>query len=269
MCAKMDVADLRATYRQEMASLSRSLPERVAAVHVESVHSGPVGMRIYRPDDDTVSELLVYFFGGGFVVGDLDCEDKECRRLATDLGMRVAAVNYRLGPEHTFEAAFEDAHAACSWLREQATCLRVHRFSVAGFSAGAALAIDVAKSLDAKFQLLVAPLITLDDLPVHLSPRMARALDAFVRHARIDKGDSRICSIAHCTQSPPTCIVSFGRDLFGPANLEYARRLRALGTTVRSVHVADGEHRHWHSWTVDVSGEDAFQRSVVACRDLR
>ena len=79
--------------------------------------AGPIGARLYVPgrygrEADAPDGLLVYFHGGGFVVGDLETHDNVCRFLARQSGVRVMAVDYRLAPEHRFPAAIDDAHAA-------------------------------------------------------------------------------------------------------------------------------------------------------------
>lgn len=103
--------------------------------------------RMYRPVvADTAAPGLLYFHGGGWVIGDLDTHDAICRRLALASGRVVVAVEYRLAPEHRFPAAFEDALAAHDAMVAQATAFDIDPadLAVAGDSAGAALAAAVA-----------------------------------------------------------------------------------------------------------------------------
>jgi acetyl esterase/lipase len=88
---------------------------------------------------------LVYFHGGGFVIGDLDTHESLCRMLANASGCRVISVEYRLAPEHKFPAAVEDAYAALCWIAEHARELGIDedRVAVGGDSAGGNLSAVV------------------------------------------------------------------------------------------------------------------------------
>jgi acetyl esterase len=128
--------------------------------------------RLYVPDATRDQDaLLVYFHGGGFVVGDLDTHDNACRFLARSSGVRVVAVDYRLAPEAPFPAPLEDAVAAFRAVAEQAQELGGHptRVGVAGDSAGGNLAVGVARhclaqgGLAPAFQLLFYPWLDLAD----------------------------------------------------------------------------------------------------------
>jgi acetyl esterase len=89
--------------------------------------------------------LLVYYHGGGWVIGDLDTHDGVCRFLADYSGCRVLSIDYRLAPEHPFPAPLEDAAAAFAWAAEQADELGIdpERIAVGGDSAGANLSTAV------------------------------------------------------------------------------------------------------------------------------
>ncbi len=107
----------------------------------------PIPVRLYRPPAlQAPAPMLVFFHGGGFVVGDLDTHDGACRTLAELGGCLVAAVDYRLAPEHPFPAAVEDAWAALQWGARDAVDLGADptRLAVGGDSAGGNLAAVVA-----------------------------------------------------------------------------------------------------------------------------
>jgi acetyl esterase len=104
--------------------------------------AGAVPVRTYTPEGDAPFAGLVYFHGGGFVIGDLETHDPVCRRLAVACEAVVVAVDYRLAPEHRFPAAAEDAVAATRWVAGAAATLGIDpdRLFTAGDSAGGTLA---------------------------------------------------------------------------------------------------------------------------------
>jgi len=109
--------------------------------------AGALAYRSYAPIEAAGEPLpaLVYFHGGGFVIGDLDTHDGLCRLFANASGCRVISVEYRLAPEHKFPAAVEDAYAAASWVAEHAreSGIDPDRIAIGGDSAGANLSAVV------------------------------------------------------------------------------------------------------------------------------
>jgi acetyl esterase/lipase len=99
---------------------------------------GTIPVRVYTPQGRAPFPLLVYFHGGGWVLGDLETHDGVCRELAHGAGCVVVSVDYRLAPEHKFPAAVDDCYAATSWAATHATELGVDptRIAVGGDSAG-------------------------------------------------------------------------------------------------------------------------------------
>ena len=141
--------------------------EDVARVadHRVPVDGGEITVRAYTPVGAGPFPALVFFHGGGWVIGDLETHDGICRSLANAAGAVVASVDYRLAPEHKYPAAAEDSYAATRWVAAEARRLNVdpRRIAVGGDSAGGNLAAVV--SLMARdrggpalaFQLLVYP----------------------------------------------------------------------------------------------------------------
>jgi acetyl esterase len=140
--------------------------EPVASVEEVGI-PGPGGnlkVRIYRPEARP-GGILVYFHGGGWVVGNLDTHDAGCRALANATPCVVVSVDYRLAPEHKFPAAVEDAYAATVWAFENRAGLlgRGSRVAVGGDSAGGNLAAVVALMArergtpEVAYQLLIYP----------------------------------------------------------------------------------------------------------------
>src|SRR5262245_35399057 len=115
--------------------------------------AGAIPLRLYRgqgADSGTLQPALVYFHGGGWVIGDLESHDQVCRALANATPCIVVSVDYRLAPEHKFPAAAEDAIAATRWIAANAAKLGIdpNRLAVGGDSAGGNLAAVV--SIDAR-----------------------------------------------------------------------------------------------------------------------
>ncbi|KIZ40263.1 MULTISPECIES: alpha/beta hydrolase [Rhodopseudomonas] len=132
--------------------ISNPEPAELASVQSTSI-PGPAGeipARIYTPktlrQSDGVAPALVFFHGGGWVIGDLETHDVVCRALADDGQLIVISVDYRLAPEHKFPAAIDDAMAATAWIADHAAQLGIDatRISVGGDSAGGNLAAVVA-----------------------------------------------------------------------------------------------------------------------------
>jgi len=142
-----------AAYRSMLAAFPPlpTLDDELASVEDGSLDgpAGPLAVRVYRPHADGPLPVTVYFHGGGFVSGGLDTHDNICRRLANRSGSAVAAVAYRLAPEHRFPAAIDDALAAVHCLRARAEGLNfdASRMAVAGDSAGGNVAAVVAQLL--------------------------------------------------------------------------------------------------------------------------
>src|SRR5262249_56989958 len=115
--------------------------------------AGPRPARLYRPQSapEHGGPLLVYFHGGGFVIGDLEINDALCRRLASAAALSVISVHYRLAPEAPYPAQLDDTLAAMRWLAAHAAELDLDPdcIAISGDSAGAYLAIAATARLHA------------------------------------------------------------------------------------------------------------------------
>src|SRR5712675_91255 len=132
--------------------VSNPEPPELASVEPLTIPSpaGSIPARIYTPTElrkvNGLAPGLVFFHGGGWVIGDLDSHDVVCRKLADEGELMVVSVDYRLAPEHKFPAAVDDAIAATKWIADNAGRLGVDpsRLMVGGDSAGGNLAAVVA-----------------------------------------------------------------------------------------------------------------------------
>ena len=142
---KLGLADAR----QQMLDTSTALGDGPAVDSVaDRTIPGPTGeisVRLYKPAGKSLP-VVVFFHGGGWVIGNIDTHDGYCRSLATASNAVVVSVDYRLAPEHKFPAAAEDAYAATRWVCDHAVALggRPNSVVVAGDSAGGNLAAVVA-----------------------------------------------------------------------------------------------------------------------------
>jgi acetyl esterase len=142
-------AELRIAYERQRLTLLPQKPA-VAVTYQLSIPSdyGPIPARYYRASKDKrPCPLLVYFHGGGFMLGSLALYDTTCRRLAVAGGCAVLSVDYRLAPETPFPGAVLDAYAATHWASTHAQLLNIDpsKIAVGGDSAGGNLAAVVAQ----------------------------------------------------------------------------------------------------------------------------
>jgi acetyl esterase len=194
--------------------------------------------------------VLVYLHGGGWTMGDLDTHDVLCRELATGAGCALIAVDYRLGPEHRFPAAVDDALAATRWVQDQAAALGVDpaRLALGGDSAGGNLAAVVALALrdeggDApapRLQLLIYPATDMRcGAPSHQHNGdgylLTRDTIAYFRgHYITDTRhhvDWRASPLLHGDLSnlPPALVLTAGFDPLRDEGLAYAAALTKAG----------------------------------------
>ncbi len=213
---------------------------------------GAMGARLYRPDDVTgTSGLMVFYHGGGWVIGDLDSHDDVCRFLAAHTGIRVLAIDYRLAPENPFPAAVDDALEAYQWALDHADELgsSPDSISVGGDSAGGNLAAVVAQQATRAgikkpvLQMLIYPAV---DASVRRRSRELFGngflltdgdMDWFMNSYQPDvtrRGDPRVSVLLadDLGDQPPAYVVTAGFDPLRDEGEEYVRRLREAGVQV-------------------------------------
>lgn len=228
---------------------------------------------------------IVFFHGGGFVVGDLDSYDPFCRMLANESGCRVVSVGYRLAPEHKFPAGVEDCYAALKWVEDNATALGIdaNRIAVAGDSAGgnlAAVAVLLAKAKGTPkpaFQLLIYPAVSAD-LKSASATNFARGyfLDLqtigwFMMHYAPggDPADPRLIPMSATDVSglPPAYIVTAGCDPLRDGAAAYAEKLKAAGVKVTHVDYPTMIHAFMHVPNFVPLAREAITAAAKATKD--
>jgi acetyl esterase len=233
-----------------------ALPSEIAcAVVDDTTCPGPAGeipVRVYRPDARQPRPVVVYYHGGGWVIGSLTTHDNVCRALANDVGALVVSVDYRMAPEHRFPAAVDDAVAALRWVHDHAVELGgdPQRIAVAGDSAGGNLAAVTAQLARAAgpalaFQLLVYPVtdheftsrsmednaegyfLTRDDM---------RWFYGHYLRSDADADDPRVSPLRapDLRGLPPAFVLTAEFDPLRDQGVAYADALRAAGNEVES-----------------------------------
>ena len=254
----LPVAEARAVYR-DRRGFTQPAPPAVAKIQ-DLQASGPHGaipLRLVRPagsDDAAVLPVLVYYHGGGWVIGDLDTHDTLCRELANGAGCAVVAVDYRMGPEHRFPAAVDDCAAATRWVHAHATELHLDptRIAVGGDSAGGNLAAVVA--IDARdrgdlplaFQLLIYPVTDQHrGTPSHAENGQGYLLTTdtmnyFAGHylqdpAHYDDWRASPLRREDLGRLPPALVLTAGYDPLRDEGKAYAERLTGAGNAASYV----------------------------------
>src|SRR5580704_9013730 len=221
--------------------------------------TGSIPARLYTPlklrNASGFAPGLVFFHGGGWVIGDLDTHDVVCRKLADEGELIVVSVDYRLAPEHKFPAAVDDAVAATTWIAGHAKELGIDatRLVVGGDSAGGNLAAVVAISARdgdgpaITGQVLIYPATDFAMThPSHREPESSILLthsvirwfrDHYLNGAA-DAADWRASPARATTFAglPPTYLLTAGADPLRDEGDEYARRLKEAGVAVTYRH---------------------------------
>jgi acetyl esterase len=214
---------------------------------IRDVDAGGVKCRHYRSTGQSPAPLLVYYHGGGWVIGDLESHDDTCRKLAREAKCDVIAVDYRLAPEHPAPAALDDCIAATKWIFANAKSLGVDaaRIAIGGDSAGGNLAALVAMHAGVKpvFQLLVYPSTDMrmgqqshrDNAQGYLLT--ADSMKWFIGHYL--QGDEKkkhdplysplLSDDASLKKSPPTLVITAEFDPLRDEGEEYAAKLASVG----------------------------------------
>ena len=245
----------RRIYRDTRAALAPQAPEVASASLV--LAPGPVALRYYRPlhaKPEEALPALVYFHGGGWVIGDLDTHDVLCRQLANGARCAVYSVDYRMGPEHPFPAAVEDCFAATKFVAG-----RHKQVAVGGDSAGGNLATVVAlQARDAggpeiAYQLLIYP--ATDQRLAHPSIRKngegylltKKSMEYFQAQYLPNQGDltdwrASPLLARSLAGLPPAHLITAGYDPLLDEGREYAERMAKEGVDVSYREYADMVH---------------------------
>jgi acetyl esterase len=286
----LTAAELRIAYERQRLSL---LPEKpaVAVTFQLAIPSdyGPIPARFYRANKLTKPcPLLVFFHGGGFMLGSLALYDTACRRLAVKADCAVLSVDYRLAPETQFPGAVQDCYAATRWAYENAKRLDIDgaRLAVCGDSAGGNLAAVVAqmakdsRAFDVAHQILIYPMTDQSrDYPSY--ERNARGymlttaalhwfMDNYIPDPQ-DRKDPLASPMLHSDLKglPPALIISAEFDPLVDENQAYADRLKEAGVPTHHVCFAGMIHPFFTLGGLIEDAAKAEDLVAAAIKELR
>jgi acetyl esterase len=276
----------RAAKADAMAALSGPVQE-VARVEDRTIPgpAQPIPIRTYWPSTAHNLPALVYYHGGGWVIGTLDSIDRSCRALANASGCVLISVDYRLAPEHKFPAAVEDADAVLQYVAAHPAEFDIdpNRIAVGGDSAGgnlATVACLIARERggpNVAFQLLVYPVTDYDDNRPSLQDfaqgyfLTRPMLDYFWGHylARPEDGRHPHASpikAASLAGLPPAMVITAECDPIRDQGEAYAQRLRESGVPVSLKRYEGAIHVFFNLAGVIDAGKQAIEDAGAALR---
>ncbi len=226
--------------------------EPIGSTKDVAISNGRVRLRVYTPLKAPRGDLpaLLFFHGGGYVIGDLETHDGLCRILANEAGVCVIAVDYRLAPEHKFPAAVDDGLAALRYVQDHAADLGIDpdRLAVGGDSAGGGIAAVLAQAAAQQgcrlqMQMLLFPVTQIgQDTPsltafaegYFLEREGLRWFYAHYLPDNVDRDDPRISPLKAKDVSglAPAFVMLAGFDPLHDEGKHYADRLRQAGVPV-------------------------------------
>lgn len=244
--------------------------------------AGPIPVRVYRPAGDAPKPVVVYYHGGGWVLGSLETHDGTCRRLADGADAVVVSVDYRMGPEDRFPAAVDDSYAALEWVAANAAEIGADpaRLAVAGDSAGGNLAAVVSQLARAggpaiRFQLLVYPVTDHEFTSVSMQENaegyyLTRdAMRWFYDHYLVDAAegdDPRVSPLRNPDLAglPPAFVLTAQYDPLRDQGIAYADALRAAGNDVQMTLYEGLFHGFISMFDLIDAGKAAFDDAIAA-----
>jgi acetyl esterase len=263
-------------------------PEEKAATEDRAIPgpSGDIPVRIYRPGGEARLPAIVFFHGGGFVIGDIGTHDGMCHQLATRVPAVVVSVDYRLAPEHRFPAAVDDCFAATEWVSAHAGELGAdaRRLAVAGDSAGGNLSAVVAlRARDSDepsiaFQLLVYPATDMTRSAASHRENgegyllTTELIDWFMAHYFGPAGDLRHRDasplfVEDLSGLPPALVITAEFDPLRDEGEAYADRLRQAGVNARASRYDGMIHGFFGMDAVFDASKKAIDEAVAALQD--
>lgn len=290
--APADISAHRARFSEIAASSLLPDPEGIAVQDVELALAGrTLGARLFRPSGVAAPRLIVYFHGGGWVIGSPQTHHTVAALLAADTGCAVASVDYRLAPEHPFPAPCDDAAEAVLWLagQRQALGLAPDFLAVAGDSAGGHLAAQASQQLNrgnevrVDAQLLIypvtAPMLGTEsyrafaDGPGLTRDEMAWFWTQFIGAEALAQGAAQADARVHLMAAPPvrppaTVVVVAAHDVLRDDGLAYADFLVRHDAPVITIEAGGMTHGFARLQPEAERAREWMRRAAAAFADL-
>ena len=271
--------------RRMFTALDQRFGEREAVHEVQDVELNGIPVRLYKPADSNCMACLVFFHGGGWVLGNRDTHDALCRRIANRVECMVASVDYRLSPEYKFPTALEDCHTALIQLADRATEFGIDRtrIAVGGDSAGGNLAAAVSlRNRDQSgphicWQWLIYPITdynfqTSSYLEFAEGYGLTRSVMMwFWEHYLAQESDAMTgyaspLRAENLSNLPPALVVTAEADVLRDEGEAYAERLSAAGVAVDLVRFPGVIHGFLHMGGVFSCATTALEELTPAAQ---
>ncbi len=271
----LSIEDQRKVYDAMCQDFRQPRPE---GVKVQDLSANGVPVRIYTAGQPT--RTVVYFHGGGFVVGGLDSHDDVCAEICAQTGYRIVAVDYRLCPEHVHPAQFQDCWTAVNWVAEEFGDPMI----LAGDSAGGNLAASVAHHARGRLenilgQVLIypglggdtskgsyiehahAPLLTLQDFKFYETVRCGGPAPS---------GDPTFAPLQDTDFSslPPTVVITADCDPLRDDGSDYCAAIQSAGGRAEWINEPGLVHGYLRARTSVKRAADSFERISIAIEAL-
>ncbi len=271
----LSIEDQRKVYDTMCQDFCQPRPE---GVKVQDLSANGVPVRIYTAGQPT--RTVVYFHGGGFVVGGLDSHDDVCAEICAQTGYRVVAVDYRLCPEHVHPAQFQDCWTATNWAADEFGDPMI----LAGDSAGGNLAASVAHHARGRLETILgqvliypglggdtskgsyiehahAPLLTLQDIKFYETVRCGEPAPS---------GDPSFAPLQDTDFSnlPPTVVITADCDPLRDDGSDYCAAIQSAGGRAEWINEPGLVHGYLRARTSVKRAADSFERISVAIEAL-
>lgn len=274
--ASLSIQDQRALYDQMCTQFRQPRPD---GIDTKDLNADGVPVRVYTAGHPT--RTVMYFHGGGFVVGGLDSHDDVCADICAKTGYRVVSVDYRLSPEHPHPAAFDDSWAATQWAAREYNTPIV----LAGDSAGACLAACTAHYARGRLdtilgQVLIYPglggdLNSVSHLDHAQAPMLNRNDVLFYKDIRLANGQTVETDPTYLplqdtdfTNLPPTIVFTADCDPLRDDGTTYCKALSEAGTQAHCINEPGLTHGYLRARTLSTRAADSFERIEIAIEAL-
>ena len=278
----------RAQYRKDVLPLNAKYKVKDTSDFTIPFDDRQIPLRHYLPEtSNSLPALLVYFHGGGYVIGDLDTHDDICRLICKHAGVQVLSVDYRLAPEHPYPACIDDADFVVKWVQSNADrfSIKSNAVIVGGDSAGATIAAATANNMAVTSHPVMAQVLIYPgtDRSTDWGSYEKFGYDYFLNTLDRDwfyshyTGNSpelaehtNVSPLKYhfVTQPTPTIISTAGFDALRDEGRSYAKALKSAGATLNYLHFGQLTHGFVNLVAVHRQSQKASMEIVEALRGL-